>query len=124
MHNNYYKIMGNVTFKGTFQSHIASIFSSSPWSIYILNHVYASNFSKPVWYSYISGNKLYQINRLNLLFQVIVEASGFYDNIGHGMLVEGEAIIQQNDILCNQMSGVLAEGEAKIQVSSTYTSTF
>ena len=58
--------------------------------------------------------------RLHVLFhlhwQVTVEGCGIYDNVGHGVQVEGEVTVLNCDILCNQRHAVSAEGAACIQV--------
>ena len=50
------------------------------------------------------------------LAQVNIEGCGIYDNIGHGVQTEGDVVLMNNDILCNQRNAVSAEGTANIQV--------
>ena len=48
--------------------------------------------------------------------QVTVEGCGIYDNIGYGVQTEGDIVVLNTDILCNQRHAVSAEGTANIQV--------
>ena len=52
--------------------------------------------------------------------QVDLEGNGIYDNIGHGLLVSGEATIVKNDIFYNQLAAVNLEGGANIEVIHTF----
>jgi F-box protein 10 len=45
-----------------------------------------------------------------------LEGNGIYDNRGHGVLVQGEASIQSNDIFSNQLCAVIAESAADCKV--------
>ena len=45
-----------------------------------------------------------------------MDGCGIYDNIGHGVQTEGDVIVTNSDILCNQRHAVSAEGAAYVQV--------
>ena len=55
-----------------------------------------------------------------------VDGNGIYDNSSHGVLVQGEATVTNNDIFSNQMCALMVEPVAECLVilstlsSSTY----
>ena len=45
-----------------------------------------------------------------------MEGNGIYDNIGHGVLVQGEVSVCHNDIFSNQLCALLMESTADCKV--------